>query len=720
MKVPVYDNSTVAPTNEPTPYQNLQVSPNAFGAQIGEAQQNAGKAGMQDAEQQSQVILKRQDYINQTMAKEGMNNYVDARGAALYTGPDAFYAKQGKDAALALPDAMKKADEDYQAALDKMPNPAAKSMFAETASRYNTMFRQGMNEHVFQQTNKWQDQTDLAYNDNLGQSASLNYNNPKFIASAASAVGQNTDQMSKRNGIDPSSPLGIDNRQKALDLFGKKFGTAVLDRDPASLKSMLQDDNGPLKDVSPETKDYLQYRADERLKSLMSTGRAAVTNEFKQAEAIVVDHGQYPNEDSLMKNIDTHFDPEVADTMRAEYTDYKHLYNFKQQMAFSKPEDDLSLVTKMKPDVSSPDYIKEQRLYEIADAAAKQKQEMIDNDPAGYITKQSPETAQAFTAAMKGGPAQFSDYTAKLNSLYSQMGLHSFQRSVLPAEVAKGMVNDIVHTQPDQVKGKLDQMQAHFGNDGFHQVMGDLVKNKLPLGYSVLAAVDDPRAQQAISQGLSAGEKTARSAIPETTAKEIDQKIDTDVNLQRLFAAKKASGDDGSLAEAIKSTMKIGAYNLAATPNMATGAAVKLMSNSITTSKYDFSVDNTVVPKGMDDAVQKYTHAAIANLKAADLATYVAGPTPRTQDQNRPAETDEQRLQSVKDGKWITRADDNGLLRVDRAAVPVKHKDGSFMEMDFNDMKYYVPLLPGNTAGPQTKADDAKSKEIQEMENNEH
>jgi hypothetical protein len=405
--------------------------------------------------------------------------------------------------------------------------------------------------------------------------------------------------------------------------------------------------------------------------------RGDLDNRWSNAVAAAKLTGQAPNEPTEDEiKLAYPNNPDRAQQMVETLQDAHTYYNVQKDISLAPLGTEAQYLDKLKPQAGDADIGRKDRMYTQAYTAVKDRHEKLEKDPASYMQTAMPDLQQAYEAAAdpKAGPDALDTYVKALNNGYDHIGLPQNMRSILPQYVAASIVDQLQNSKPDQVKAKMDGLQAQFG-DHWHDVMGELVKNKLPPEYMVLAAVDDPNVYSNLAQGLQAAKdgKDFKAILGPKIVKSIDDAVLAHDGLTQLGASLAASGDNGATYSSIVNSMQIAAYGLARTTD-ATAAAEKA-AESVSTAKYSFGFDKTRLPLDLADKAKDYANAIVENVKPTDLLK-------PGNDTEGPAS-----FAFFKNGYWATTPNDDGIIRMDMYGFPVRMLDGSKLEYSYDTIR---------------------------------
>jgi hypothetical protein len=155
---PTQDTPTVSPSPTPGPdYQSIPAAtPNAFGAQIGAAQERLGGAFEQAGDQLAAVALQRQRLTNQVASDQATNYTMDQVTKILHGDPNVpgdvgFYGKKGIDAVNSRQSTAKALDDIINKTRATLTNPRQQLEFDNQTRRMRNYWMGEIGRHYDQQ-----------------------------------------------------------------------------------------------------------------------------------------------------------------------------------------------------------------------------------------------------------------------------------------------------------------------------------------------------------------------------------------------------------------------------------------------------------------------------------------------------------------------------------------------------------------------------------------
>ena len=331
----------------------------------------------------------------------------------------------------------------------------------------------------------------------------------------------------------------------------------------------------------------------------------------------------------------------------------------------------------------------------------KAKHEALATDPLAYISA-SPVLQARLKDADPNDPNAQAGLRALGLALQAQVGVPEQQRRVLTNSQVEAISGQLARLDPAEADMglELDRLARQFG-EHWPQAFGELVRvGKIGGDYQILAAMDHPSqafARQDFQRALrftaqKGGMEKLRHDVPPDTLKDIDKHLDATVEPFRQVAQYTAGGLD-ALTQMRDSVKKLAMYR--AIQGDTASNALEAAYEGLFGLKYD-TKDMMLAPKGQMEAVTLATRHIQWSLKPDDLAT----PPAR---EHMPGETEADRREALhaavgpRQGIWVPNADSSGLVLLAKlrngAVLPAQRKDGSRIEVRFNDL----PPVPADS-----------------------
>lgn len=184
-------------------YDTANASPDAFGAQIGAAEQRLGATGEQAANTMSQAAIAFQGLQNETLAKNA-DIQLASKLTNLQMDPQSGYVtKMGKDAVDGYQGYQDSVQQAYQDARASLPNPAAQRMFDTAAVKRVEYSLASGAQHAAQQNKIWQVGTAEARASTEMNVAANYYNDDTRFGQAVSTIKDEALQQGELQGWSP-------------------------------------------------------------------------------------------------------------------------------------------------------------------------------------------------------------------------------------------------------------------------------------------------------------------------------------------------------------------------------------------------------------------------------------------------------------------------------------------------------------------------------------
>jgi hypothetical protein len=326
MQVPTDYVQNVMPQGRLEP-ERLDVNPNEFGAQVGQAVERLGATAEQAGNMLAQHAVERQKLLNAANVDDVYANQFDPAFRQKYMD---FLKLKGKDAEAAFPQFQQEMHDLLTETAQSLPNQMQQHTFNEVARRRMMSDLDGMARHAAAETNSWIGQTTEATGGVYMNRIVDNRNDPNKVAGFVnsinnlySAQGQITDQdpvvynAKAANVIDSGISRAIntelelspENAQNLLDQYGKFLSN---DGVRADLANRIQ----PKLQVKQE-QDVYGY-----VYNLYGIGNP--DSNINDAISAVMDPNQFTHLSNQQRN-------EIAHTISAEWNRTRQVRNDEQK-----------------------------------------------------------------------------------------------------------------------------------------------------------------------------------------------------------------------------------------------------------------------------------------------------------------------------------------------------------------------------------------------------
>jgi hypothetical protein len=237
---------TTTPTAIPDNMQQIDATPDAFGAQIAEGKEKLGAGLMQVSDDASQAGLDRQNLLNQTASDAAVNNYMNGARTLLYGDPSdpskpGFMSLKGQDAINAAP-ATQQALVNLQSSLGSNLNPIARQQYDQESRRYQNLDVGALAQKTDLETQQFQAQTADATIANATNAAAMNADDPSALAYGLGKVQATVQQQAAVLGWNPEQVQAAMTTQSGAYL--KTIAATIATSNPLGAQQFLDANRG--------------------------------------------------------------------------------------------------------------------------------------------------------------------------------------------------------------------------------------------------------------------------------------------------------------------------------------------------------------------------------------------------------------------------------------------------------------------------------------------
>lgn len=367
-------NATVQPDalpGRPNPRFPDEVSPNAYGEQVGQGIENAGAVlqNVHNAVQAQARQTQLTDFHNQAQTLSNSLTHDPSNGA---------FTRQGKEAFGLTDQYMPKFDAGMEALVAQVPDPQARIAAQLSAAQMRNQFSEQLDSHELQQHKEFGIKTAQASINLAQQAGSANYNHPDILQSNLDTIGVSIDNLGKQQG------WSQDEIDSAKQEQTSKFHSNVIDRILADNKiGMAQTYLDSTKDAMDAKSVWTAQRTiDSQLRELQNGQKQDIADRFQDSMTAAKFGLRSPisvtrAEMDVLYPKDAQRRWDGLQTMAAAGTQAREY----DQMT---PEQIASDVTKNTPTTGGPESAFAIEGYEIRKRAAAHSIEARDKDPAQF------------------------------------------------------------------------------------------------------------------------------------------------------------------------------------------------------------------------------------------------------------------------------------------------------------------------------------------------
>lgn len=218
--IPYDPVNSVSPTEQGAPGISVRASPEDFGGQIGQAEQQLGATAQETGNKGMELATK---YAAQATEAKA-NDIIATQWAPAVSKLSGYYQEtQGLDAVKGLDQFQKNLQDLHNQYLGQATNPYEKEILGNYMTRHIAQEMDSAQRHQDQQMTHFEDQSHTAFVNTLSSNAIANYNNPNVIDQTKTQL----DAQIQKHGMDRGlSQDMIDEQQR--DAWGKTIKNSVI------------------------------------------------------------------------------------------------------------------------------------------------------------------------------------------------------------------------------------------------------------------------------------------------------------------------------------------------------------------------------------------------------------------------------------------------------------------------------------------------------------
>lgn len=619
----------------PSDYQHVEASPASFGAPLAE--------GLGDA---AQGAWKLADALNDTKVLGASNSLADFAADQQKT----FRSLQGQAAIDAYPQYKQALEQKQQEIASSMPTVSTQNMFNSNSRRFVQGALDDAGEHIAGETLKLQNETALGQIQATKNLALTNRNQPGALSAGITTTAQQTaDYMFKVKGIRDPDAIHAAVQQNVSSLVGDAVSAALYQGDTvadqqralknaqslykeASTSSIPGSPNVPILDAATtktlgEAINYREWtvsqRADREQEKAAVGTRVAISNQLSNYTAMVERGVQVPGHFPTDGQIDSAYpnNPEQAQVVKEQRDTIQNMNYFAGVVPGATPDQVAKLRLEVQPDPNHPEtFAKQARIAAAFDATLNARQKALSDDPASYVISTNPEVQRAWNAAQHDS-SQFDNYAHAVQTAMGTTGVPSERQSLLPAPMAKGLVQSI-ETDPAGAPGKITQMEAQFGAH-WPQVWRDLVqRGGLSPQYQAVGLID-PGNGALLARALSEPGKSGKDVselLPKGVVGKISSSVTSNPSIMSLSHSLLSSGSSADQVASMQGSVRTLAYANMAYKGMDAGTALSTAVKAFT-GQYRFVPNGGArVPSAQFDTVMQNAKATLLQLNPGKIS----------------------------------------------------------------------------------------------------
>ena len=247
--VPYSPVPDVSPSTAGTPGFDIRASPEAFGAQIGQATQGLGQTVEQAGTRLADVAGNIQTMHNNVASDGAFNQFQDGTQKILYGDPNdtsnpGYYSLRGQAAVDARPGVLQQLDDLRNSIRNGLQNPVQQLSFDEASRRLNQYSTAGIGAHSDREYNRYAVETQTAAIDIKARAVANGYNDDELFQHNLEDALRAADAKSALSGANPDTDGGralfANNRMQAAQTLYTARAVAMGTANPAAGLAFVQ------------------------------------------------------------------------------------------------------------------------------------------------------------------------------------------------------------------------------------------------------------------------------------------------------------------------------------------------------------------------------------------------------------------------------------------------------------------------------------------------
>lgn len=661
------------------PYEHLDLSPEAFGAGVGQSLQRSGQEIKQAAHQQLQTELALKRQHNETIVLDAASQASQELGTI-----EAEYRQlHGTNAVAQLKsyqEKIAKVGENIQAKLPDVPE--IREAFHQRFQSYSDGTTRGFGLHAA-------DQADQAYVNAL--EGSIGSAKSRLVReSGLGRAAPNYDELvgsvallADKMGWEPGQAHAYLQKQSgdvigdivAARIAGNQLGQAQ-NIFEAAAKANIPGTDLPFLDADAQAR--ISHTIHSEIKAQETLSRAENAEDAHNLAQSDVQSRMLtgkPLSAEFQGRIKAGMTPRQWDAYQADVKRADTIFKATGDMKILPTADLTGAVEKLKPVGGEEDFNDREAAYVRAATIAQNTIKLRQTDPGGAVREAFPTTVGAAWQAYEAKPTPEGLQTALKASEVAQaaLGIPSLanrREGLMPVAMARTVAGNIASAAPQQQYQQLQSWATQFGpywNKAFRQM-----STLLPPAAKVAAIMPDGASAALMLETAHQDQTKLERALdlPSTGSGSISNAIATDTRMQDLRASLSQRRGGGATADAMAQSAAILARGLVQTRGQGVGPAVETAISRVIADKYRFGrVNDRPFHVQQDRDIDAIETGAVTIMQGLangvlDLPQVPKGMTKEA--------ADKQLAAAIKNnGYWATNDDVSGLILYSERGVPV-------------------------------------------------
>lgn len=248
--------SVMPAINPPDDYQRINASPEAFGSQIGAAQQRVGAQMEQGSNELASAAIEKQGIYNNTAANQLFTKFQNSVNNLMSGDPEkpgdlGYFGLTGQAAMEQRQPVRKQMDDMIAQGMASAPNDVVRNRFQEISRRLQSITYEQMGQHYEREMKTWGISTAMGAITETQRGIANNYNNDEYFKHSLADSDTMSAEQAKTSGVNPAT-LIAENQSKAVEA---RIKGAIGQNDYAWAQNIFQQYGDKL---DPNTRAVLQ------------------------------------------------------------------------------------------------------------------------------------------------------------------------------------------------------------------------------------------------------------------------------------------------------------------------------------------------------------------------------------------------------------------------------------------------------------------------------
>lgn len=672
--VPRYSRQQVAVQPLGNVRQQIQVSPETFGAGQARALEQGGQQLRQVGAQLGQAAVNQQIRHNEATAKTAYANW-QAEITPVLTE---YESLQGQNAVGALEATQARLEEINTRILGGVQGDSAREMVEQQIQGRMPAIGAGLDRHYNRQLEVYETEASQArIGANIQQGIASPSTIPDMELEILAEVTQRgrdagqADEVIRANALEYISSMHI----SVIDRLLAENGASVAAGHLATHGEK----------IVPSERVKVEARIERARKQEIVVARAQLSEGLKDEVASLRRTGRRAgvvSDAQILASYGMEEGGEIVASLNREAA----FYEARATVATNSPEEDAALLESLRPEGEG--FAEEAERFDLILKSQQDKYAALQDDPSAYVLGSNPVVARAYEAARQD-PRQLPAAIGVSLAEQERLGVPSWETRALPEASASAVAAEFMAIQdPTQQANRVADLAALHGPH-WPRVQSELVGAGLSGTVGVLAGMSAPeqvRARTALAEAIRETEKVLTQAVGTEAANTIDEAVRNElVPLQvSLFAVPGGVSE----YESHRSAIGLLARKYAATsPGTMPAEAAKQATNDVVGVRYEFR-GTLRIPRSVDPArVEVTTQRVLRELVETGAQPFGAVDFASLDPRLDPEEAQRQYARSLLgSANWVSNEMETGAVLLDEQGIPVARTNGDRVEVSYDEL----------------------------------